>query len=238
MEIDSERQPTAEFLPIIWAKRSPTKRKKLWIRKNETTNRRPLEIIFVDVGQGDGAVLITPERGDEERIVVIDAGESDHMCRFLNGRFRAYRGFNFHAAVITHPDSDHYFGFKKIFEDSNIGFRKVYHSGLMELPVSGKFEKLGGTIQDSAQGVEYVSRLWQTHDDVMQDFGPDADMGRYWFPSVVRAAVANPKIDEFCMLSTRHGTIINDRCYMPDFAPDGGRGYTIEVLGPVTEIDS
>jgi len=238
LEIDPDRQATSEFMPIIWAKRSRARRKQLWIRKDETTDERPLEIIFVDVGQGDGAVLITPERGDEERIVVIDAGESDNMCRFLNGRFKAYRGFNFYAAVITHPDADHYFGFKKIFEDDDIGFEHVYHNGLMELPVSGDFEKFGGTFRDEIQQITYIRRLWQTDAEVREDFGPGVDVGRFWFPGLVRAGLENPRIGDFRMLSTRHGTIHNGRCYMPDFAPADGRSYVIEVLGPVVETDS
>jgi len=238
LEIDPARQATAGFVPIVWAKRSPTKRKPLWIRNNETTDQRPLEIIFVDVGQGDGAVLITPERGAGERIVVIDAGERDNMCRFLNGRFKAYRGFDFHAAVITHPDADHYFGFKKVFEDHDIGFERIYHNGLMELPVSGKFEKIGGTIRDDNQQITYIGRLWQTHGEVENDFGGAVDIGRYWFPGVVRAALDNPRIGEFRMLSNQHGTVEDGRCYMPDFAPGDQRGYTIEVLGPVVETDS
>lgn len=75
---------------------------------------------------------------------MIDAGEGDNIARFLNGRFRTSRGFSFDAAVITHPDADHYRGFQAIFEDLRIGFGTVYQSGLVERPVSGTFEKLGG----------------------------------------------------------------------------------------------
>ncbi|MDP3872878.1 MAG: hypothetical protein Q8Q80_09450 [Methyloversatilis sp.] len=91
-------------LEIDWAARSPDKRRTLYIAAEDTVERRPLEIVFVDVGQGDGAVLISPETGKDERIIVIDAGKEGNMRAFLNARFKSYRGFNFHAAVVTHPD--------------------------------------------------------------------------------------------------------------------------------------
>jgi beta-lactamase superfamily II metal-dependent hydrolase len=238
LEIDDDRQEENGFVPIIWAKNFPEHREEVWIKKTETVETQPLEIIFVDVGQGDGSVLITPERDENERIIVIDAGEGDHMCRFLNGRFQAYRGFNFEAAVITHSDRDHYFGFKEIFLDHKIGFKRIYHNGLMELPVRGEFEKVGGTTEDNEQGVTFVNRLWQTHDEVVADFADDSEFGRFVFPPVVHAASQNPKIDRFEMLSIAHGTQENERSYMPGFAPSDGRDYTIEVLGPVVEINS
>ena len=238
LEIDDDRAEQDGMLPIIWAKNSPEKRKEVWIKKSEKIDTRPLEIVFVDVGQGDGSVIITPEQDENEKIIVTDAGESDHMCRFLNGRFQAYRGFNFEAAVMTHPDKDHYLGFKSIFEDHNIGFKRIYHSGLIELPVAGGFEKVGGVTTDTVQDVTYVNRLWQTHDEVVADFDDDSSFGDFVFPPVIHAAIKNPNIDRIEMLSTKHGTLEVDKTYMPGFAPSDGRDYSIEVLGPFVESDS
>lgn len=238
LEIDDQREPKAEFVPIVWAKNDPSKRKSLWVLEEDTAPERPLEIIFVDVGQGDGCVLISPEIGQEERIMVIDAGEDDNMCRFINGRFKAYRGFDFHAAILTHPDKDHYLGFKEIFENHNIGFQNIYHSGLMELPVSGGFEKLGGLVEDAQQNVTYVNHLWQTHEEVRDNFTDTSNFGSFKYPPVVNAALLNPKIGDFRIVSTRHGTIENEQTYLPGFAPSDPVNYSIEVLGPVTEESS
>lgn len=49
------------FFRVRWAPSSPDART-LFIPKSHTVETRPLEIIFVDVGQGDGAVLITAFR--------------------------------------------------------------------------------------------------------------------------------------------------------------------------------
>ena len=58
LEVLGEVPGNAEYWEIEWAPRSddPTS---YFIRKDETTEDRPLEIVFVDVGQGDGAVLIS-----------------------------------------------------------------------------------------------------------------------------------------------------------------------------------
>jgi beta-lactamase superfamily II metal-dependent hydrolase len=225
------------FLRVSWAPSSPDART-VFIHKDDTVETRPLEIIFVDVGQGDGAVLITPERDENERIMLIDAGERDNMRRFLNERFRAYRGFDFEAAVLTHPDSDHYRGFEAIFEDHNIGFRNVYQSGLVERPVSGKFEKVGGVHSDPATGIDYVQDLAVDRAALEQHFADASTLGSFEFPRVMHAALNNPKVESFAMLSTSHGTVESGRSFMPGFAPSDSRGYTIEVLGPIAEFDA
>jgi beta-lactamase superfamily II metal-dependent hydrolase len=236
LKIDGEEP--GGWLRIIWAPNDPEKRETVYIRKEDTVDRRPLEIIFLDVGQGDGAVMISPETGANERITVIDAGEGDHMVRFLNGRFKAYRGFSFDAAILTHPDKDHYLGFREIFENKKIGFKTVYHNGLVERPVSGTFEKLGGVKKDNSTGVSYVQDLAVSRADVKKHFSDADDFGSYEFPPVMHAALNNPKIKDIRMLSASHGQIEDGICYMPGYAPSNNRGYTIEVLGPVAEFDA
>ena len=226
------------WLEIDWAPKSPTKRQTLYIKKEDTIAERPLEIIFVDVGQGDGAVLISPETGAKERITIIDAGEGGNMRAFLNARFQTYRGFNFSAAVLTHPDADHYYGFKDIFSDDKIGFEVVYHNGLVERPVSGTWEKIGDPVKDPANGVSYIYDLATDRDAIEAEFSDEAANGKYLFPSVMKAALDNPKIKDICMLSTVHAQVENGIPYMFGFGPSDGRGYTIQVLGPVVETSA
>lgn len=102
-------------------------------RADETSMDRPLEIIFLDVGQGDAAVLITPERGSDERILLVDAGIGDNLDRFLAWRFKyKTRALPIHAAIITHPDIDHYGGFRPVFENPLIEIAHLHHNGLAE----------------------------------------------------------------------------------------------------------
>ncbi len=227
----------AGWTAIVWAPK--TKREIYYIKNEHTTDTRPLEIIFLDVGQGDGAVLITPEDDQNEKIIVIDAGEGGNMAAFLNGRFKAYRGFNFEAAVITHPDQDHYLGFKDIFADHKIGFKTIYQNGLVERPVSGTFEKLGGVMEDPVTGDFYIENLATTKDDIETHFSDNSAFGRKKFPPVMFNALNNPKIKDFRMLSidAEHSVHKNGKAYMPNFQPKPSASYTIEVLGPVVEYD-
>ena len=223
------------YLRIIWGSSSDNP-ETLFIPKAHTTNRRPLEIIFLDVGQGDGSVLITPERDESERIFVIDAGISNNMYEFLRKRFRPYKkDIRFHAAIITHPDIDHYGGFEAIFQTHSIGFDKVYHNGLVERPVSGQFEKLGGLVRDPRNNKRYVRDLAVDSADMNRLFAPPVDAGNFGFPNVIQAAIENPNVGDFAMLSTMHGVEENGRKWMPGFAPSDNRGYQLEVLGPVVE---
>lgn len=223
---------------VIWA--PMTTNEIYYIRTDLTTDKRPLEIIFLDVGQGDGAVLITPEDDENEKIMVIDAGEGNNMARFLNGRFKAYRGFDFEAAIITHPDADHYRGFEDIFADHNIGFKTIYQNGLVERPSGSNFEKLGGVVEEGNTGVFYIEDLAEDKAAIEQHFSDNSNFGRREFPPVMFNALNNPKILDFKMLSTdaAHSEHKDGRAYMPNFQPSDDRKYSIEVLGPLVERDA
>ncbi len=226
-----------DILAVTW---SPNKEPTTYfIHKDYTTELRPMEIIFLDVGQGDGAILITPERGREGKVMVIDAGEKNNMNVFLKARFAPYHSFNFHCAVITHPDMDHYLGFEHIFGNHRLGFEKIYQNGLVERPVGGTFEKVGGAIKDSDDKKHYMYELAQDRNEIENLFSDDSTFGRYVFPNIMFNALNNPNILDFPMLSTHanHSTHENGRSYMPDFAPSDGRDYSIEVLGPIAQED-
>ncbi|MEP2705538.1 MAG: MBL fold metallo-hydrolase [Roseibium sp.] len=226
------------WLRINWAPNSANP-EQLFIPKAHTAETRPLEIVFLDVGQGDGAVLITPERGSGEAVIVIDAGISEHMHDFLSKRFRPYANtFQFHAAIITHPDLDHYAGFKTIFRAPAFGFEKVYHNGMAERPVSGTFQKVGGLKKDPVTRTSYIEDLAIGTADIENLFGEGVDLGAFEYPKVMRNALDNPNINSFAMLSTEHGTKEDGRTWLPGFAPSDDRGYSIEVIGPVAEMDA
>ncbi|MFZ7103332.1 MAG: DNA internalization-related competence protein ComEC/Rec2 [Peptococcaceae bacterium] len=69
-----------------------------------------LEIVFLDVGQGDGAVIKTPYN----KYVVIDGGPGESTV----AAYLKYRGVNKVALVVlSHPDHDHINGLSKVLED-------------------------------------------------------------------------------------------------------------------------
>ncbi|MBL0925463.1 MAG: hypothetical protein IBJ12_13500 [Sphingomonadaceae bacterium] len=236
LTIDDNDDGQSQWVTVRWAWNNPDKAKLLQIERIHTTDARPMEIVFVDVGQGDGCVLITPERDVGERIIVIDAGKEHHMHDFLTGRFNSYKKKSlFHAAIITHPDEDHYGGFAPIFASNAVQFRYLYHSGLVERPGGSEWDKLGGKVEDAAENASFIEALVEDHADLQAAFAP-AGSGN--FAAMIKAGLANGSFADSAMLSTRHGISADGRCWVPGFAPADGRGYTIEILGPFVEEDA
>ena len=113
-----------------------------FVHESDLQNERLLEIVFVDVGQGDGSLVVTPD----DKHFVIDAGVSDHMYRFLKWRYAGFKNrWTFESAIVTHPDKDHYNGFFPLFQSEHVHFKTIYHNGIMEErnPKLGPATKIG-----------------------------------------------------------------------------------------------
>jgi beta-lactamase superfamily II metal-dependent hydrolase len=200
-----------------------------WIREHEIQDERLLEVIFVDIGQGDGCLVITPE----DKHMVIDAGEGDNMYRFLRWRFGRFREkFTFQAGVISHPDADHYKGFEHLFADPNVFFETLYHNGIVERfgkNSLGSKRKIGrrtfltGLVTSKSQlkTLLSVTSRWKK-----------TSGGRPFFkqyPTMLKKALDAKKFGKFEMLSAQDG-------YMPGYGPDDeDEELLIEVLGPIVE---
>lgn len=94
-----------------------------------------LEVNFVDVGQGDGCHIVTPD----DKHFLIDSGPKNNMFRFLKWRFnlgRTKSSIPPFTVVISHSDKDHYYGFNEVFKAAKVakGFKinKIYHNGMIE----------------------------------------------------------------------------------------------------------
>ena len=196
------------------------------IKKSDYQTERVLEMIFLDVGQGDGCILTTPKAGANEQMMIIDAGVSDNMKRFLRWRLWRKKTFEFHAAIITHPDSDHYLGFQKIFDDEKYSFAEVYHNGLMER--TG--DDLLGPVEDG-----YLTDI-RASKTAAHDLYSDSEVrGGKYYPKLIWTALKSERFGGVSMLSSAHGKKEDGRTWMPGFAPSENEDLTIEVLGPVVE---
>jgi beta-lactamase superfamily II metal-dependent hydrolase len=199
------------------------------IANEDLQDERVCEFIFLDVGQGDGCILTTPgPAGEPERILIIDAGDGDNMERYLNWRFRDFRtAFRFHAAVITHPDRDHYLGFQGIFDNPQVSFDKVYHNGILE--------RTGDDLL-GPQDPKFLTDIRATHDEAHALYADEAVRGRKLYPKLLWTALNDAeRFGEVAMLSTHSDQLEGGRSYVPGFAPSDSQDFTIEVLGPVVE---
>lgn len=113
-----------------------------WIKESDLQRDPLLDIIFLDVGQGDSCFIVTP---DDQRIIV-DAGPGDNLVRYMRWRYRRFEtdamkamGGTIKAFILSHPDADHYGGLASLFDEKRLGTAiqvgTFYHNGLF--PRSG-----------------------------------------------------------------------------------------------------
>jgi beta-lactamase superfamily II metal-dependent hydrolase len=149
-----------------------------WIRMDELQLERTLEINFVDIGQGDGCHMVTP---DDEHLI-IDAGEKDNMYRFLRWRFNlAAPGGNLpkFSAVISHPDEDHWKGFEWLLskpptgDGRQIQIAELYHNGIIQRAGS----TVGKVIVQN--GRSYVSELIDDEKELKRVLASDGAKSNY-----------------------------------------------------------
>ncbi len=201
------------------------------IRQSDCLDERPLEVVFVDVGQGDGCLLVAPEAPPDDRIVLVDAGEGRNMYNFLKWRFgKLMKDVRFHAAVITHSDQDHYGGFQPCFEQEKFTFKKVHHNGLAERTGDHLFGASDPT-------GHFLTELAVTDADIRALYEPETVRGKKRYPKLIRTALTGNRVGRVEMLSTVHGTLEGGRSWLPGFSPSESPELTIEVLGPVVEPD-
>lgn len=103
-----------------------------------------LKVNFVDVQQGDGTVIESPDG----KVILVDGGDNQMFARYLAGRFRgttASKPQEVECIIVTHGDADHFAGLTEIYEsETNKEKRKrlfmqpkrVYHNGIVKRPTT------------------------------------------------------------------------------------------------------
>lgn len=150
-----------------------------YILPTQIQAQRILEVNFVDVGQGDGCHIVTPD----DKHFIIDAGDKDNMYRFLKWRFNLAKAKSApppFTVVVSHSDKDHYYGFNKIFSltegsKQQFSIEKIFHNGLVE--ITGTPPNTLGTITEKA-GKKYITGLCDTNKQYEQR-AKDPKKGEY-----------------------------------------------------------
>lgn len=185
-----------------------------------------LEIVFVDVGQGDGCLVCTPD----DRKLVIDAGVADNMARFLRWRFNFRGGArSLDAAVITHPDADHYKGFSPLLGEPNLTFRRVFHNGIMEQ--TGK--PFGAEVVEG--GVKFITELMEEKADLESFLADPARFTTKLYPNLLKKALTRLTPDGDIRMAAASGDPAHP-AYLEGFEPPGE--VRLRILGPVPEPDA
>lgn len=108
-----------------------------------------LKVRFVDVGQGDAAIIESPQG----RLFLLDGGEVDHLRYYVSAAWAhvlRYEPLEIEAMIVTHGDADHFAGLTKLLKATRgynrpmVNVQRVYHSGLVKAPTKVGVAKIFG----------------------------------------------------------------------------------------------
>jgi hypothetical protein len=154
-----------DFTTRVW---DDTKKKYIWKKHDAFIDGDVvfrddplLKVRFVDVGQGDGAIIESPDG----QIVLVDGGEEQHLYNYFTASYAHLlrtKAVELAAIVVTHGDADHFEGLTKLVNGWGpqgkppVTTKRVFHNGLVKRP-NGAADMLGKKVKKD--GVTYITGL-------------------------------------------------------------------------------
>jgi beta-lactamase superfamily II metal-dependent hydrolase len=186
-----------------------------------------LKVRFVDVAQGDTAIIETPQG----RLLLLDGGEEEHLKNYVSHAWAHIlrdAPLQVEAIIVSHGDADHFAGLTDLLRAARghglpmVVPKRVFHSGLVKAASSTAEKKLfGRTKMKDGQLyiVDLVDDLRTTPADRLNK--PFKD----WKAELVKAATANPNL---ALQRLRYGD-------SQPFDFLNAEGIQMQVLGPIVE---
>ncbi len=269
---DGSRQPPASGRKgtCIWGdrvrivgsnpgvKRISTRGVAYWVNNRHLGGEPLLEVYVIDVGQGDGILVVTPEGHN----IMVDGGNTrafqnggKNAADFVDWKFfKDYLSFvdrndpgktkiELDAMIATHNDIDHFGGlFDLIHQDekaraelecSSITAEAVYHAGLSwwfnGLDSRGRKKRSLGPVS-SGHYTKLLGDRSSALNAVANFDHPDLDTLDGTWGQFIRAATRLKRKSGAPSAITRLSTGTHD--YLPGFEPGDGK-CAIRILGPV-----
>lgn len=209
-----------------------------WVKKDDVRDNPGLKIFYVDVGQGDGAIIESPEG-----LILIDGGPTSKYHSFMKWRYKQLIAENgpikIKAMIVSHPDQDHYQGFIAVLNDPNFEVESIYHNGIKRyssnnLPARLHFD-LGEVITKAINGQKETvltetfnsledARAMISSGEFLTANGGETIFHKFW-DAAVKAHDAG-RVGKSKRISVRDKTL-------PGFGTKEAGKLFIEVLGPV-----
>ncbi len=128
-----------------------------FVKTDELMTKGELEIYFIDVGQGDAALVVTPNR----KKILIDGGHDGQAKGFLQWKYQladlTSPNLVIDVLVLSHADGDHLKGLIDILEHPKIEVRQIIHNGIGLF--TGMDQKSGNLSVDGKYLETYHSQL-------------------------------------------------------------------------------
>jgi beta-lactamase superfamily II metal-dependent hydrolase len=212
-----------------------------WVEEKDLGGKSLLEVYFIDVGQGDGVLIKTPDF----RHIMIDGGNpranqntGKNAADFVDWKFAKDYGqstIELDAMIASHNDFDHYGGLSDLLDveqnheldAKSIELDAFYHAGLSWWSIKDK-RTLGPTTKSG--GREYYTKLIDNRASAKRAFDGDntGQLQGAWgefIGRVLKSRRSDGGYTSFARLSHRSG-------FLPGFEADKD-GPSIRVLGPV-----
>ena len=216
------------------------------------TSEPLMEVYFVDVGQGDGVLVRTPDT----RHILVDGGlerakqqTGKNAADFVDWKFfYDYGHFEIRLDSMTasHSDNDHYGGLHDLVRLNSVADRELdcrrTHIGTFHHPGLSRWEKRAGAnpphrdglgpVADDNVGDPHFVRLLDDRDDADQAIinGQEHELSGPW-KWFIRDVLANSDSTSVERVGVSREQL--DRRELPLLWGDS-EGYDIKVLGPVT----
>lgn len=201
-----------------------------WVKKSDVSETPALKIFFVDVAQGDGAIIESPQG-----IILLDGGPSSNFYKFLKYRYRRLLKDNgevkIKALVVSHPDWDHFNGLTAVIKDTRFKIENIYHNGIIRYDGTppSKNSEIGNTESRTLKGKKrtILTETFSTLDEAQKLIDEGFLMSsfkKFWEAAI--AAKKEGRLEAAKSLTIHEKTI-------KGFKTDPDKGLKIEILGPV-----
>ena len=199
-----------------------------WVHSDDVRDKPCLKVFFVDVGQGDGAIVESPSGN-----LLIDGGPSKGFHSLMRRLYRptisSGQTVHFDAVVVSHPGTDHCRGLTRVLKDRDFTFGTVFHNGIIRYKSSsaaGQPFDLG-RLSDAANGRLILSETFNTLEDaaaLIQDGQLMSTFSDFWQAAI--DAHGENRLTRARRLTQRDGSLAG-------FRSRGSDDLFIEILGPV-----
>lgn len=210
-----------------------------YVKTAEINTTALLEYYFIDVGQGDGVLIVTPDR----KHIMIDGGyiRSKQLTKrnaadFVDWKFAKDYGktkISLDVMMTSHNDEDHYGGLwdllnkaeVKELEIMNIEVKEFYYAGINWMEKNGK-RGLGPTDTNN----DFWTLIPDTKTQLVKLLKPNNtgyELQGQWKQFMQCVTDATNTCE-------RLSNIRNSNGYVPGFQPANGK-VSIKVLGPIEE---